>query len=336
MKNGFLAMSLLAVSGIALGGQVVHQDSWNWAEVITHIPQASTYDFSQSVPSNAPIVSIVIGGVSTSPTVLRRDGTIASWTLGGIHLNRSALPGPVPAGLKNVKQVATWGLHSLALLEDGSVVGWGFNFFGNCVFPRPTRNVRQVATNLGLSGAVLDTGELVVWGDAFHPCPLNGMTDVASVAMASNHVSAVRKDGTVAYWDATLPEYGPEWEVVNPPANLHNVVQVAAGYSSDVALLADGTVVQWGAQRKPAVGPPPALHNVVQVAAGRDVYAALLKDGTVITWGQINNPAPSGLRNVVQVAVSNLSVYALRSDGTIVVWGDDDSPQLNPIRGRPF
>ena len=75
-------------------------------------------------------------------------------------------------------------------------------------------------------------------------------------------VSAAAADHTVIAWG---------WNVfgqTNVPQGLTDVVQVAAGYSHNLALKRDGAVVAWGANHYGPTSVPHGLTDVVQVAAG--------------------------------------------------------------------
>ena len=110
-----------------------------------------------------------------------------------------------------------------------------------------------------------------------------------------------------------------------PVADLSTATQVAGGSIHALALLANGTVVSWGANAYGQLGngtptlkgtvhtgpvprkfgptgtltpvAVPALSNVVAVAAGSDHSLALLADGTVMSWG-LNEYGQLGIGNV--------------------------------------
>ena len=51
----------------------------------------------------------------------------------------------LPGGLTNVVAIAAGWDHSLALKQDGSVVGWGDNTYGECTAPAGLTNVVAIA-----------------------------------------------------------------------------------------------------------------------------------------------------------------------------------------------
>jgi hypothetical protein len=120
-----------------------------------------------------------------------------------------------------------------------------------------------------------------------------------------------------------------------PPAAATNILSISAGadyhQNFDMALRADGTVVQWGL----GVPVPPEATNVVAIAAGYYFGLALRQDGTVVQWdddpaGYVLPPPPPGLTNVTSIAAGWYHCLALLQNGTIVGWGDDSSGESTP------
>ncbi len=123
------------------------------------------------------------------------------------------------------------------------------------------------------------------------------------------------------------------------PYGLSNVVAVAAGAGTSMALRSDGTIVSWGGDYfGQNYNTPPPLSNVVAIAAGGYIgfgdldshSLALRADGTVVLWGKDWDGTncfciplswvPDGLTNVVAVAAGCPHSVALRSDGTVAAW----------------
>ena len=130
--------------------------------------------------------------------------------------------------------------------------------------------------------------------------------------------------------------------------------QVAAGYFTSAALLADGTVWAWGDDGSGVLGngvtggtvttprQVPGLSAVTQITLGIGDAYALRSDGTVWAWGfnqsgqlgigntlNIYQPVQvSGLTGVTQVSAGTGYVLARRSDGTVWAWGANSSGQL--------
>ncbi len=124
----------------------------------------------------------------------------------------------------------------------------------------------------------------------------------------------------------------------------------ARAVDNRIALMPDGTVRSWGANRYGQLGAGwlggystvpvrvPGLTNVVAVADADDARIALRSDGTVWEWGHtIGRPdldyrsvprQVPGLTRVTSISASYRAAYAVREDGTVWSWGDDSFGQL--------
>lgn len=143
--------------------------------------------------------------------------------------------------------------------------------------------------------------------------------------------------------------------------------QVAGGYGDSLALLSNGTVLDWGENTSGQLGngsitnshvpvavcnvgatPPCSAGNgnlltgVTAIAAGFDHSLALLKSGTVVAWGanfagQLGDGTVSG--SDIPVAVTGLSgvaaiaggfdhSLALLKSGMVMSWGENGSGEL--------
>jgi hypothetical protein len=103
--------------------------------------------------------------------------------------------------------------------------------------------------------------------------------------------------GGVALWGAD--EFG---QADRPAAAMSNVIAIAGGVSNSVALMANGTVIQWGCNWG---GVPANLTNAIAVSAGYSHSLALKNDGTVVSWGLTSDPAnsvPTNLAGVKAIA----------------------------------
>ncbi|MCX8481690.1 MAG: hypothetical protein ORN58_07210 [Sediminibacterium sp.] len=120
------------------------------------------------------------------------------------------------------------------------------------------------------------------------------------------------------------------------PADLNNVVQIAAGEYHSLSLKENGTVVAWGSNSEGQISIPAGLNNVVQIAGGVNHSLSLKADGTVVAWGKNDfgqTTIPAGLKNVIQIAGGGNHSIALKDDGTVVVWGDSSFRQTTVPAG---
>jgi hypothetical protein len=134
---------------------------------------------------------------------------------------------------------------------------------------------------------------------------------------------------TQAVMPGTVVGWGGEG-LADIPADLNNVVAIAAGDFHSLALKQDGTVVAWGRSSLGRLDVSADLTNVVAIAAGFAHSLALKQDGTVVAWGDNfygQSTVPPGLTGVIAIASGNDHSLALKNDGTVVGWGSKTSGQ---------
>ena len=69
------------------------------------------------------------------------------------------------------------------------------------------------------------------------------------------------------------------------------------------------------------------LQNVIQIQASQSAFAALLADGSVVSWGATDSggdcrAVQDQLKDVQQIQASAQAFAAVLADGSVVVWGD--------------
>ena len=167
------------------------------------------------------------------------------------------------------------------------------------------------------------------WGNTFDGKALDPThaTDLIEVAVADNYdwpyTVGLKRDGTIA-----------SWGFQSTPAGLTEVVGVAAGAGSVLALKSDGTVIGWGGNSD-QITLPSGLTDVVAISAGATNAIALKSDRTVVSWGSDapQKIIPAGLNNVVAVAAGKYHQLALKADGTVVAWGGNYFGECNVPAG---
>jgi hypothetical protein len=120
---------------------------------------------------------------------------------------------------------------------------------------------------------------------------------------------------------------------------------VSAGSTHGLAVLGDGTVWSWGADRHLVQLRPvqvSGLAGMTQVAAGDgDSFAVSANTGVVTSWGSNADgklgdgtttdrftPQAIALDGVVSIDATRNGVAAVRADGTVWEWGDNGSGAL--------
>lgn len=306
---------------------------------------------------------------------LMNDGTVMAWgrndvgqlgigTTSGPETCMSELPcsrTPVQVkGLSGVKAIAASYDHSLALLNDGTVVAWGRNQWG------------ELGT--GTTGPK-------VCGDGWlcnpTPTPVAGLSGITEVATGHSQSLALLEDGTVMAWGynehgnlgvgtASGPQScGEGWSAVSCTSTpmtvqgLSGVTAIASGWLHNLALLQDGTVMAWGYNSNGQLGDgtnvdrdhPVAvsgLSGVTALAAGSYHSMALLGDGTVESWGwnilwslgdiaaedESRVPVPvDGLTGVTAIATGSMNGYALGNPPATFPKVSYISPHSGPKEG---
>lgn len=299
---------------------------------------------------------------------LRNDGTVWAWgdnahgQLGVNSDNDKDYPVQVH-GTGNVGQltgvtaVAAGAEFSLAVRSDGTVYAWGNGEWGQ----------------LGLNSEHSHQIPYQVHG----PGDVGYLSGITAVAAGEDFSLALKNDGTVWAWghnnpyelgNGTLTSSYTPVQVKGPDGAgfLTDVVAIAAGNYTGLALKRDGTVWAWGDNRYGQLGVnsdnphgyPVQVHGpgnvgflsgITGVSAGEDHSLAVKSDGSVYAWGRNNNgqlgvhsdnphPYPvqvHGVGNVgflggiTSVSAGEYFSMALNSAGTaIFAWGGNSYFQL--------
>jgi len=228
---------------------------------------------------------------------------------------------------------------SLALGDNGKIVAWGDNSFGQLNIPNDAQSgVVSVQTGSYYSLALKSDGSVVAWGNNSSgqiDVPTTAMSSVTQIAAGSSHVLALKDDGSVIGWGSD--SYG---QIDIPTSAQSNVISIAAGYDHSIALKDDGSVVAWGRDNLgQSTVPAQAQSGVIAIAAGGGFSLALKNDGSVIAWG-VNTLGQTTVPLQAQTGVISISAggghaLALKTDGSVVAWGYNDYGQTTvPIAAQ--
>jgi len=265
----------------------------------------------------------VVSGVYTI-TELAQTG----WDLTEITCDDTDSVGVVDAGIAqfNVAEGETVTCVFTNTQKSGQITGWGNS---GALSNIPTDfNVIDIAAGNSSSIALLDNGTVFAFGS--NPCtPPAGLNNVVAVAAGWTHFLALKADGTVVSWGSINNGNICDDPTATPPSDLTNVVDIAANYLASFAILNDGTVRGWGTSGTYSQVPA-GLSDVVALSDGGWGHTiALLANGTVVQFGEqgyVSESPPAGLSDVVDVDATPYGGVALKSDGSIVVWGDGPTP----------
>src|SRR4030095_9716800 len=125
----------------------------------------------------------------------RPSGTVVSWGL-------QFLPYVEP-GTRFTAIAGGWD-HTVALKSDGSVVGWGYNLFGQATVPVAAKSgVVAIAAGGVHTVALKNDGSVVAWGSNFNlqtDVPDGARSGVVAIAAGGAHTVALKSDGSVLAW----------------------------------------------------------------------------------------------------------------------------------------
>jgi alpha-tubulin suppressor-like RCC1 family protein len=288
----------------------------------------ASLEVTSPVPSLVP-VSVDSG--NRHSLALMNNGTVLAWgsnkegALGlGASVDNSLIPVQV-TGLTGVSAISAGDGHSLALMSDGTIRGWGQNIFGGIGSGDNLTHYTPVNVS-GLSGvtaisagglysiALKNDGTVWAWGKndvgqlgdgtAIHrttPVQVTGLTGVTAISAGQDHTVALKSDGTVWAWGGNDVGQLGDGTVTNRPvpvqvSGLTGVSAISSGEAHSLALLNNGTVKAWGANFFGELGDGSTTHrytpvsvigltNVAAVSAGGYFSVGLKNDGTVWAWG---------------------------------------------------
>jgi hypothetical protein len=211
------------------------------------------------IPSGLSNVVAIAAGMFHC-LALQADGTVVGWgnnnygQATGVTNGAAGVVTIAGQPLTGVVAIAAGNFHSLALMTDGTVVGWGDDTWGETSIPAGLTDVVAIAGGDGHSLALKTDGTVVGWGDdeygeatgqpntnypyfATGEVMLGGqaLSDVVAIAAGGDHSLALKTDGTVVGWGDN--EYGED----TIPADLTNVVAIAAGFYDNLFLTATNT-----------------------------------------------------------------------------------------------
>ena len=283
----------------------------------TALMSSSESNFSVNSTSEYDINNAQIASGNLFELALKPDGTVWSWGNnsygqlgnGNIANEKISQPNQVlgvngEGKLSNIKQISVGESFAIALTDDGKVLAWGQNTYG------------QLGNNTTDSSGV----PVYVQDE-------NGkdIENIKQISAGSFHGLAVSNDGTVYSWG--LNSYG------QLGLNVGNTTASNADYKRVVAqkVKQKNVVTSEDGTESTEIG---ELDNIKQVSGGHDFSVALTNDGEVYTWGlgtsgQLGNggavtsyiPVKVGITNVTKVDAGGLQTLALKDDKTVWSWG---------------
>ncbi|MCL2822443.1 MAG: hypothetical protein FWD57_00455 [Polyangiaceae bacterium] len=299
----------------------------------------------ESMPAPVPalssgVVAVSAGGAHTC--ALTDSGAVLCWganssgQLGNGSDDDRGVPTPVLGLQSGVIAISAGRSHSCAVMNNGKVMCWGNNMFGQ-----------------------LGDGSLV---DRDRPTPVVWLSGKAvSVSAGGLYTCAVMESGIDMCWGQGDWGQLGNGDVADQPTpvevnNSENIIKVSAGLKHTCDLSATGTLRCWGDNVYGQLGngsfltpqnPAPVtglMSDTVDVASGDNFTCALRSTGTLLCWG-VNfrgelgdgtnnirdNPAPveslgSSVKSLAQITHRHTCVITKTDEAKC--WGDNSDGQL--------
>jgi alpha-tubulin suppressor-like RCC1 family protein len=221
----FHSLALLSDGSVMAWGNGRYGDLGNGSVTDSYSPKPVTGLSNVTAVSAGCIHSLAL--LSNGTVVSFGGNEYAQLGHGPKNTQRTALPQPV-IGLKEVKAISAGLFYNLALLQDGTVMAWGYNHSGQLGngkansgpngTPTPVSGLSEVAAISAAAGsmsvdrssqhslALLKNGAVMAWGgnefgqlgtgttqDALQPQPVVGLTSgVTAISSGGFHSLAIR------------------------------------------------------------------------------------------------------------------------------------------------
>ena len=243
--------------------------------------------------------------------------------------------------------VAAGRYHTCALRDEGSVVCWGKDEFGQAT--APAQRFASVSTTLDHNCGVKDDGSVECWGKNIGGSTRPPQGSFAYVEAGWVFTCGVKDDGSVTCWgwdlfgerkapegafvsvspgalfgcgvkdDSSVTCWGRnEFGELNAPQG--HFVLVSSGASHSCGLQEDGSVVCWGIDVDGQATPPPGPFTSID--AGEKHTCGVREDSSISCWGA-NHFRQSSSRQgqFVSVSAGSRHTCGLKTDGSVSCWG---------------
>ena len=260
---------------------------------------------ADSLTLTETVENTMIAAGNTFGVILKADGTVWTWgnntygQLGNGEVKNSSTSkltrvlGVNGEGyLSDIKQISAGAYGVIALTNDGKVVGWGRNEYGQLANTKTANS----AVPVYIQKQVKVTDEAGTVTTEYHD-----LDNIKQISRGSSHALALTNDGKVWAWG--LNNYG------QLGINVGHTTASNANYKRTYAVQVQKQIaitLEDGTEGTTLVD----LDNIAQVSGGTDFSTALTNDGTVWAWGlgksgQIGNAAASTV--YIPKQVSNLT-----------------------------
>lgn len=242
-----------------------------------------------------------------------RDSTIVTWGQGDYE---------VPNPNYGFVDISAGHIFKLGLRDNGSVVAWGSNLYGQCDVPTPNTDFVVICAGNEHSLGLKEDGSIVAWGsNNLGQCDVpTPNIDFVGIAGGKWHSIGLKEEGFIVAWGYN--NYG-QCDIPTPNSDF---IDIVAGYYHNIGLKEDGSIVAWGSNNSGQCDIPSPNTGFVEVAAGERHSLGLKEDGSIVAWGYNNYgqcDVPSPNSGFVAIAAGYNHSLGLRENGSVVAWGQN-------------
>jgi alpha-tubulin suppressor-like RCC1 family protein/ankyrin repeat protein len=199
--------------------------------------------------------------------------------------------------LSGITSVAVGNNHTIALTIDGTVYGWGNNYYGQLGDGTSTNVITPKLLRDANSSIITDVRSI----HAGYRYSIIIKTD-GTILMFGHNSSGQLGDGTQTDQHLPVQIYGSE------DYPLQNIVSMDGGHLHTAVLRIDGSIITWGNNGAGELGDGTLTNSIVPV---------MVKDANLESLYQIKS-----------ISTSYKHTLALKIDGTILAWGENTYGQL--------
>lgn len=202
-----------------------------------------------------------------------------------------------------IKNLSSGYYHTIALMSDGNMFGWGRNSSGNSVGNGSSANV-LFPVQLSVVGSS-------VIGKKITQVATGGYHSIALDSEGGLHGWGLNTSGQLGDGTKTSRNKPVSINLTGTPLEGKVITQLAASEFNSLALTSEGQVYAWGRGTDGMLG----NGTIVDVASPRPTLVDVT--GT-----------PMNGKNIVQIALGYGGAYALDDSGTVYSWGCANSGAL--------
>jgi len=202
----------------------------------------------------------------------------------------------VPEPNSGFVAIAAGNVNSLGLKEDGSIVAWGNNTYGQCDVPSPNTGFVSVSAGAVHGLGLKENGSIVAWGNnSLGQCLVPSPNEeFVAVAGGTYHSLGLKEDSSIVAWGSD------QYFQCYVPSPNSGFLAIAAGLGHSLGLKQDGSIMVWGNNTQGQCDVPSPNEGFVAVAGGdnhslglRDVSTSIEGADPTGDFIQIQSVAPN-------------------------------------------